>query len=484
MKKHDILEILSLGENQNIEFKAVYKDIDSIGKIICAFLNSGGGYIIIGIDDNGDIRGIKNSLDINEIEKSIIEKLTPKALVSFEEEILKDKQILIIEVPSGSDIPYAYDNSVFIRSGEMTIQANIDTIRDMIMRRQIEPERWERRFSDADITRDLDENEIGATIRSDKHDKILTYSRNDTSIEMLEYLGFIKYGRLTCGGDVLFCTNPAKRFSQVRVKAVCYKDDKVDDNYIDMQTFSGPIVKNLENVFAFIKRNTPTQTKFNSESLAREEKSLYPLDALREGLVNAFAHRDYADFRGSILVQIFSNRIEIYNSGNFLDGITIDNITSGQLSILRNPDIAHTLYTRKYMEKLGRGGLLIRKRCEDFGLKTPMWTNDKHGVTLTFFLNGKVTTDVSMEVTTDVSMEVKKLILLMKNNKEYSRQDLQDKMNLKNSEYFRKAYIVPLLEKNIIEMTIPDKPKSSKQKYRLTKYGIEIHYMIMQYEDN
>ncbi len=476
MKINDILEILSLGKNQNIEYKTTCDNIDLIGKTICAFLNSGGGYIIIGIDDNGTIIGIDNMLDIAEFEDSIIEKLTPKVLVSFEKQTLEEKQIWIIEVPSGADIPYAFNNGIFIRNAKQTLQADVDTIRDMIMRRQIEPERWERRFSDADLIRDIDENEVGATVRSDKHDKILLYSRGDTTVEMLEYLGFVKYGKLTCGGDVLFCKNPAKRFSQVRVKAVCYKGNKADENYLDIQLFEGPVVKNLEDIFTFIKRNIPSQVKFNSDTLKREEKPTYPLGAIREGLVNAFAHRDYADFRGSILIQIFSDRLEIWNSGNFLDGITSDNIINGQLSILRNPDIAHILYTRKYMEKLGRGGLLIRKACEEYGIKSPIWENDTNGVKLTFFGSTDVTkednTDVTKEDNTDVTKEVKRLILLMNIDKTYTKKELQEKMLLKNDEHFRKAYIKPLLEKKIIEMTIPDKPKSSNQRYRLTIKGI------------
>lgn len=478
MTHDEIKELLSLGETQNIEFKASCRNIDAVGKIICSFLNTNGGYLIIGIEDDSNIVGIENTQNIQEFEDQIIKKIAPKVLVSFEEQIINDKKVWIIEVPQGTDLPYSYDNSVFVRYGEMTRQADIEIIKDMILRRQIEPERWERRFSDANITNDLDESEIRFTIRSDKHDKILTYTRGDTPAEMLEYLGFVKYGRLTCGGDVLFCINPAKRFPQSRVKAVCYKSNKIDNDYIDMKSFEGPIVQNLEAVFAFVKRNIPSQMKFDPNSLKREEKAIYPLEAIREGLVNAFAHRDYADFRGSILVQIFADRLEIHNSGRFLDGITSDTIAKGQISLLRNPDIAHTLYTRRYMEKLGRGGMLIRKACQEYGLIEPKWSEDINGVTLTFFANMEVTMEVSREVDVEVVNEIigktQKLLILLEPNREYTKKELQEKVGLKNDEYFRKSYMLPLLEIKILEMTIPDKPKSSKQKYKLTEKGTRI----------
>ncbi len=471
MNIKEIRRILSLGENQNVEFKSSLDEVESIGHNICAFLNTSGGYIIIGIDSKGKGNGINELIEIEKFKNDISDNLMPKSLISFEIESFENKKILIIEIPLGSDIPYSYKNNVYIRENDITLQANIDTIRDMIMRRQIEPERWERRFSDADINNDLENEEIIATIRSDKHDKILTSTRGDTPSEMLAYLGFIKYGRLTCGGDILFTKNPAKRFPQTRVKAVCYKNEKVDDDYLDIQTYEGPLVRQLENLFSFIKRNISISVKFNSNNLKREEQSSYPLQAIREGLVNAFVHRDYSDFRGSVSVQIYSNRLEIWNSGSFPNGITSKNIINGQLSILRNPDIAHNFYTRGYMEKLGRGGLLISKICEEYGLRTPIWEENTNGVKLTFFANMEDTMDVTMDVTMGVSEEMLNLINKIENSKEYTRRELKELINLNNDEYFRIAYIKPLLELDVIVMTIPDKPKSSKQKYKLSVKG-------------
>lgn len=142
MTHDEIKELLSLGETQNIEFKASWRNVDAMGKTICSFLNTSGGYLIIGIEDNGTILGIENTQNIQKFEEEIIKKLAPKALVSFEEQILDDKKVWIVEVPQGADLPYSYDNNVFVRYGETTRQADIETIKDMILRRQIEPERW------------------------------------------------------------------------------------------------------------------------------------------------------------------------------------------------------------------------------------------------------------------------------------------------------------------------------------------------------
>ena len=82
----------------------------------------------------------------------------------------------------------------------------------------------------------------------------------------------------------------------------------------------------------------------------------------------------------------------------------------------------------------------------------------------------EVTTEVTMEVTTEVAMEV---LFLSAFHGEMSRRELQARLGLKNAEHFRQKYIVPALESGLIEMTIPDKPKSRLQQYRLTEKGGE-----------
>ncbi len=73
------------------------------------------------------------------------------------------------------------------------------------------------------------------------------------------------------------------------------------------------------------------------------------------------------------------------------------------------------------------------------------------------------------EVTPEVTPEVKIVTVLL--HKELSRKDLQSTLSLRDADYFRETYLNPALEQKLIEMTIPDKPQSSKQRYRLTAKG-------------
>ena len=464
MSRADLQRLLSLGEGQSLEFKAGI-NLATIGQNICAFLNSGGGYLILGIKEDGEVHGIPHGKDMHQLEQTIVSGLVPQALVSFEEQTIDGKPVWVIEVPAGQDIPYSYRDEIFIREGEHTQRADVATLRDMILRRQNEPERWERRFSDADIEQDLDEKEIHAMTMNAAASRLEgLFDSVGSPLNALTQLGMIKYGRLTNGGDVLFAGHPAKRHPQVRVRAVCYTSDKSDDTYRDFKTFEGPLVQVLEQTFTFIQRNTRSRSHFPKNKLAREEQSLYPPEAIREGLVNAFAHRDYADFRGGIAINIYPNRLEIWNSGNFPEGITAASLAKGHLSILRNPDIAHVLYLRGLMEKLGRGSVMIRKACKAYKLPMPVWSADVQGVTLTY-----PAPEVTPEVAPEVAPEVEAVVSVLEG--EMTRSELQEKLGIKDAEDIRSRYLKPALNSGLVEMTKPDTPKSRLQAYRLSAAG-------------
>ncbi|MHB8163073.1 MAG: RNA-binding domain-containing protein, partial [Methanoregula sp.] len=385
MKIEKIKEILMLGEDRNIEFKSQYNDIENIGPIICGFLNSFGGYIICGIGENGEITGFDGSdLNIQNFEKSLAQEISPPATVFVQRQSFEGQFLLIIEVPPGQDQPYAFRNDIYVRSGSNTQKADVKIIRELIQRKQTGPERWERRYSSADLDNDLDSNEIRATLKDIVKKGRTTLFSNVDSISFLETLSVANYGHLTNAGDVLFGSDPSSRNPQIRVRASIFTKDKTTLEYQNTKSFQGPLGVLLEYAYSFILNYTPTMSRFKTGDLKRVDKSLYPSDAIREGLINAFAHRDYSDFSGGITIQIYSDRLEIWNSAKFPEGKTLEKILSERKSVLINPDIAHILYLRGFMEKMGRGSDLIRNACLKHNLPPPQWSGNDLGVTLTF----------------------------------------------------------------------------------------------------
>jgi ATP-dependent DNA helicase RecG len=106
-------------------------------------------------------------------------------------------------------------------------------------------------------------------------------------------------------------------------------------------------------------------------------------------LVNAFVHREYANFSGGISVDVYPGKLVIWNSGSLPPGLKIGDLTKEHPSMPRNPDIAQVFFLHGFMERIGRGTQKIVSACTEAGLDRPKWKVDDTGVTLTFFAKAK-----------------------------------------------------------------------------------------------
>lgn len=474
MTLEQINEILALGEGQRVEFKSDIRNINTMGRVVCGFLNTAGGYIICGVNDRGVVSGIDASSDaVARLERALHDGISPKALISVQVQELDQKPVVVIEVPAGKDVPYAFRDVIYIRDGEIVRKADTETIRDIVMRHQIEPERWERRFSFAEIDSDIDIREVKAAVVDAQQVRRAFFRDTTHPVMVLEDLSVAKYGRLTNGGDVLFATNPAMRLPQTRIRATRYNSDKAGDTFSDMKSFEGPLHAIFDEAYSFIVRNTPTVSSFIKGKPKRQDSPLYPEEAVREALINALAHRDYSAFSGGIGIHIFPRRLEIWNSGSFPNGITGESLAKGHISVLRNPDIAHALYLRGLMEKVGRGSVLMIRQCKENGLPAPVWHSDPAlGVTVIFNapeVTPQATPEVTPQATPQAPPQALRLITLL--DHEMSAADLMEALHIKDRKHFRDAFLQPSLNGTFVEMTIPEKPSSPLQKYRLTETG-------------
>jgi ATP-dependent DNA helicase RecG len=385
MKPADLKTKLQLGEDQHVEFKADCRNPDVVGRTICAFLNSGGGTVICGVTDKRELSGVADAeKGRKQLEAVLAKGLSPKAPVWVIAQEVDGVSLVVADVPAGKDVPYAFEDVVYLRQGDATRRAEIATIRDMVLRRSTEPERWERRLSPCAADTDTDAQEVLATVEVIQRTRQFKF-RDTTDLSMvLDDLSMAHFGRLTQGGAVVFGKNPTRFFPHVGARAVCFAQDKADAVFQNVKTFGGPLVPVLDQLFEFIVLNTPTVARFQTGRLQRQDETLYPLDAVREGLVNALVHRDYAISGSTVRVYIYPGRLEIMNPGSLPTGITPETLlTREHTSVLRNPDIANVLYLRGFMEMLGRGSLMILDSCRKRGLPDPVWTTNGSSVTLT-----------------------------------------------------------------------------------------------------
>lgn len=200
-----------------------------------------------------------------------------------------------------------------------------------------------------------------------------------------------------------------------------------------------------------------------------------PVEVVREAIVNAIAHRDYTS-NGSVQVMLFADRLEVWNPGHLPPSLTLEMLRRPHGSVPGNPLLAESLYLAKYIERMGTGTGDMIARCREAGLPEPQFSlRDGFATTLERrplrgleIVAPELAPEVTGEVTGEVAGEVRLARAL---SGEMTRQQLQQALGLKHEEHFRKTYLQPALDAGLIEMTIPDKPTSRLQKYRLTDKG-------------
>lgn len=378
-------QLLAQGESRQVEFKASVKPMDAIGETVCAFLNTDGGVVIIGVDSDGTPNGSATKDQSERLGKHLRQKITPSVLydVSFDE--TASGTVISVSVPAGPDRPYVFGGAVYIRKGNATQTADASVLRELVETSSQSTKRWERRPSSGLEVDGVDRELLDETVHRAQDRRGVQFDNPKEASSVLAQMALLQVGQLTNAADVLFGKRVAQRHPQTRLRAVCYATDRAD-NFLDEQLFEGPAFRLLEDAMAFFKRHVVIAAEFHEGQLARESKPRYPFNSIREALVNALVHRDYAAFSGSVSVSVYTDRVEIWNTGKLPRGISPrDLVLASHSSILVNPDIAHVFYLHELMERVGRGTYKIAQECRDFGMRLPEWKNMRAGVRLTLF---------------------------------------------------------------------------------------------------
>lgn len=375
------------GKSSTVEFLAGAEDFAPIGRAVCAFLNGKGGDVFCGVTDSGEIVGVPDALGAaGRLRWHLQEAITPRApLLSVTVDGEEGMSIVTVEIPAGTQGPYVYDGATYVRRGVATHAADAATLHRLLQAASVATELWERRVSTALEYDDLDNGEFDALIREAAKAGRFVFDSPDDRLGVLRQLGLTRDGQFTQAADVLFAKNPALRHPQIRIRATCFEEDKESDRFLDDKVFEGPLVQMLERAEKFIVRNMRTVVSFRSKGLQTDDRAEYPAEAVREGLVNAMAHRDYASFHGGVAVRLYPSRLEVWNAGHLPSPLKVGDLKIDHPSIPVNPDMVHVLYIRGYMNRIGRGTQKIVNLCREHGLKPPSWRDDSTGVTLTLF---------------------------------------------------------------------------------------------------
>jgi ATP-dependent DNA helicase RecG len=463
--------ILEGGEGYTLEFK---RSINSdLPKELVAFANASGGRILIGVNDQNKIVGC----DFSNKSFSRIEAMANACdpAVAIRVEKLIRHKILVIHVPEGANRPHRCNKGFYLRNGASSQKMSTQDITAFI---QAEGRiRFDQQLRlDLDWTEALDETRLNHFLH------LANISpKSDTSNLLLNLgAGENKDGRfyLNQTGVLFFAKEPTQRLFHVSVVCALFKG--IGKAYIlDRKELTGNLIENVEDALIFLKKHLQLRWEITSESTRRKEILELPEVALREAMVNAVCHRDYNEEGAHVMVEIFDDRVEIYNPGGLPKGLPEKDF--GRRSVCRNPNIAGLLLRCDYIEKMGSGierihAALAKENCPAvniryktmFSLEFPRPTH-KASMEAQDKASDKTTPQVTPQDTPQVAPQVARLIDILQG--EMSRGELMKKLGLKDRMHFSRKYLTSALESGYIEMTIPEKPNSRLQKYRLTKKG-------------
>ncbi|MBM4046367.1 MAG: hypothetical protein FJ279_14755 [Planctomycetes bacterium] len=332
--------------------------------------------------------------------------------------------------------------------------------------------RWENELAEGVSLKDIDRAEVFRIVEAARAKGHLLDPVGSRLPGVLDRLDVRKDGRILQAAVVLFGKKFMPDYPQCELRMARFRGtDKTE--FLDQRNVRAPAFKLLEEAELFCQRHFPLPGRIVPGKLQREDRPLIPPDAMREILVNALIHRDYSIAGGAVYLAIFDDRVEVWSTGTFPTGIRPEMLSREHKSVLRNPIIADVFHRAGLIEKWGRGTNRVITMCREAGLRPPEFEEIAGAAVVRFRVNvagpQQVTGEVTGEVAGEVPGEVRRLLAVVKG--EMKRQEIQAALGLKHEDHFRKAYLTPALKRGLVEMTIPDKPRSSKQKYRVSESG-------------
>ncbi len=385
MNQNDFKKLISKGESAHVEFQAEKISPEIIAKAVCAFLNRNGGQLFLGVEAHGELVGVVDVDSVIHGIKSQLPKLiSPSALWTVEQIRINDRDIVVVEVPEGMDKPYVVGGAIYVRRGAKTVPAARNEISLLIQNRADASQRWERQIAMGAEQEDLDEKLIRETAKMAVEAERWQGSPDDVE-GFLHSLGLTSNGRVTNAALLLFGKQPSRFLPQARVRLLVMPDGKTGNLYSVDKTFDGSLLSVAGQIPAALPAHVGgVVSRFTEENWQREDRPLYPMAALREGVMNSLVHRDYS-ISGSITILILPDSLQILNPGGLPDGLTPADLKRDHPSLPRNPDIAHVFFLYGLIEKIGRGTQRIVEDCRKARLRDPKWQSSSLETKLTFF---------------------------------------------------------------------------------------------------
>jgi len=420
-------------ETQDIENKESFGD--RALRTLCAFANTKGGILYIGISDNGEVKGI--NLD-NETINTIANKIA--SLLGIHPEIAVEKRegkgVIKISVKP-SPIPISFNGRYYERVGNTTREMNSERLKEFLLKGK----NWDGLINEDASFDEIDGETIRLFIRKARSTGRLTIFEEDADIKTIfEHLKLSVKGKLTNASIILFGKDPQKYFINAVLRIVRLKnqttivgDRLITGNLFNQVIYGEEAIKNFINV------------RYEIKKLEREEIWEYPLPAIREALINSLIHRDYFRFNVQTQIKIFDDYIWFYNIGGLPEGITIEELKKPHSSVPRNPLIVHIFYLAGLIEEVGSGIGRIMDSLKLQDLPEPEFKEEMGGFSVRFYKD--ICTEENLRKRGLNERQIK-AVMYVKQRGKITNKDYQELNNVK--ERMATIELAKLVEKGIL----------------------------------
>lgn len=433
---------MNFRENEKIELKEIYTS--EIKKEVVAFCNTTGGIIYLGVDDNGEVIGLDNAdYTAQQITNSLRDSIKPDITMFTNIELIseKDKEIIKLTINEGTRKPYYLSDKgikssgVYVRQGTSAAQASEDAIRNMI------------KISDGNSF------ELNRSLEQDLHFETLS---KEMKLRNIDFKEVNKKNLSILNNDNIY-TNLGLLVSDeckhsIKLAVFQGADKSV---FKDRKEFNGSIFKQLNEAYSTIDFYNSTKATF--DNLIRIDSRDYPKEAIREALLNAIIHRDYS-FSGSIIINIYSDKMEIISLGGLVSGISLEAIMAGA-SQPRNEKLAALFYRMELIEAYGTGISKISTAYKDCETKPTFKSVDGAFIVTLPNMNFQHNVTISNPQSNDT---YNKIVSFINENEKITRKQIEKLCDIKLT---RANSIV----KDMLELDIIEKKGNGKSTYYVLK---------------
>ena len=489
MRQDHLHNVIARGEGPKMEFKR--SPSKNLGRELCAFANSGGGTILIGISDRGMVIGVDNRNRAKSRIRSIARSVDPPIRIDID----GVGDILRVTVPAQAHQPYSFRGRFFRRDGATSQQMSTAEVEDLFyaagslhfdrtpcpgftIERHADDESWARFIRRAKIPQSMDR------------------------IAALLNLGLIDARqRVTHAGAWLMARDIRTVTTSAHVSCALFLG-RSKSRILDRRDFHRDVPSMIDDSAAWIL--SKINVGLVIRGMRREELPEVPEEALREALANAVAHRDYRS-PSNVQVHVFKDRVEIVSPGGLPLGMTEADL--GTKSVPRNPLLFGMLYRMDIVENIGSGIRRILDLCREHGAPRPTIDVSDHWVTVTFPRADQEedggdcrteperddrperrpenetkpeperrpeTRQATKRTTTPRrgSLDMRVLAILV--DGPLSKSAIARRLGHRSVSGGLNRVVRRLRRDGHVEYTLPEKPNSSRQQYRLTEAGGDI----------